>query len=438
MIDDRSLRTASILSPFRFVGINMWHAAWVAYSDMPRLKRELDTLGASGVTVLRIVAASEGPSDAPLQVWPTLQPSPGKFDEPMAVALDRVLAELRQRGMRAILTLNNQWTWSGGFATYLTWARGEDWRSIPYPSAHMPSYWEGRPQSLRPLDPSADWHRYQVWAGSFYSTPKAIALAEGTLRFVLSRVNSLTMVAYRDDPTILAYELCNEPRAVADSAEARPAVREAYLRWVERTASLAKRLSPNHLVTVGAEGTTPFEAYANNDFVATHAIESVDLVTIHVWPQNWGWGDASSPLPFAAAVRHAVPYVEAHAKLAAGLPGARTGQGQGQGQGGGKRGKPLVLSEFGMARDLQSHDASSSVPLRRDAFYSEMVRAAKRHGVAGVMPWAWGGEGRPRRPGGFWRVGDDVIGDPPHEPQGWYSVFETDASTLALLKRSST
>ena len=43
------------------------------------------------------------------------------------------------------------------------------------------------------------------------------------------------------------------------------------------------------------------------------------------------------------------------------------------------------------------------------------------------MPWAWGGEGRPRSPGGYWAAGDDVIGDPPHEPQGWYSVFDADA-----------
>lgn len=53
------------------------------------------------------------------------------------------------------------------------------------------------------------------------------------------------------------------------------------------------------------------------------------------------------------------------------------------------------------------------------------------------MPWAWGGEGRPRSPGGYWAAGDDVIGDPPHEPQGWYSVFDADLSTLALLGRGS-
>ena len=29
--------------------------------------------------------------------------------------------------------------------------------------------------------------------------------------------------------------------------------------------------------------------------------------------------------------------------------------------------------------------------------------------------------------------GDAWIGDPPHEPQGWYSVYEADAATIAAL-----
>ena len=55
-------------APYTFTGLNMWHAAWVALNDPARLRRELDMLRAAGVTVLRIVAASEGEPDAPLQV----------------------------------------------------------------------------------------------------------------------------------------------------------------------------------------------------------------------------------------------------------------------------------------------------------------------------------------------------------------------------------
>jgi mannan endo-1,4-beta-mannosidase len=34
-----------------------------------------------------------------------------------------------------------------------------------------------------------------------------------------------------------------------------------------------------------------------------------------------------------------------------------------------------------------------------------------------------------------WRPGDFFTGDPPQEPQGLYSVFDSDTSTINLLKK---
>lgn len=264
--------------PYRFVGINMWHAAWVAAQSVERLRDELDTLARAGVRVLRITACSEGPPGAPLQVVPTLQPEAGVFDEAMAASLDVVLHELRRRDMRAILVLNNMWTWSGGFASYLVWARGNSWRDIPYPSSHLKHYWEGADGQPKKLD--GTWDEYQNWTCAFYSEEKATALAEATARFVLQRINSVSGLAYAHDPTVLAWELCNEPRAV--STRNKWHVRSAYMAWLKRTAALVKRLAPEQLVLVGSEGRTPFEDYVNVDFRATHALADVDAITIHV------------------------------------------------------------------------------------------------------------------------------------------------------------
>ncbi|MBT1703383.1 hypothetical protein KK060_08840 [Fulvivirgaceae bacterium PWU20] len=90
-----------------------------------------------------------------------------------------------------------------------------------------------------------------------------------------------------------------------------------------------------------------------------------------------------------------------------------------------------MLEEFGISRDGNSHDPGSDTKAR-DAYYDAIFknvyeRASKdKSSLAGVNFWAWAGEGRPRRPEGLWKLNDDFIGDPPHEPQGWYSVHDRD------------
>jgi mannan endo-1,4-beta-mannosidase len=36
-----------------------------------------------------------------------------------------------------------------------------------------------------------------------------------------------------------------------------------------------------------------------------------------------------------------------------------------------------------------------------------------------------------------WQAGDDYLSDPPHEPQGWYSVFDCDTTTIDIIKKYS-
>jgi len=63
----------------------------------------------------------------------------------------------------------------------------------------------------------------------------------------------------------------------------------------------------------------------------------------------------------------------------------------------------------------------------------ELGRVAE---VAGMSFWAWSGEGRPRDAGGPWRAGDPLTGDPPHELQGWYGVYDTDAETKGVIEEA--
>ena len=55
--------------------------------------------------------------------------------------------------------------------------------------------------------------------------------------------------------------------------------------------------------------------------------------------------------------------------------------------------------------------------------------------VTGTHFWAWSGEGRAQHPDHHFQPGDtSYVGDPPHEPQGWYGVFDVDTSTQAVIR----
>lgn len=56
------------------------------------------------------------------------------------------------------------------------------------------------------------------------------------------------VVCCRDDPTILAWSLSNEPRCDGDYSGS------SLQGWIDATAEFLKSIDPNHLVTVGAEG----------------------------------------------------------------------------------------------------------------------------------------------------------------------------------------
>ncbi|MEO1262804.1 MAG: hypothetical protein AAFZ15_28610 [Bacteroidota bacterium] len=383
--------------PYYFFGTNFWYgmnlASKGAGGDRQRLIRELDHLKELGIKNLRIMAASEGPDTAPWRMLPALQTAPGIYNEELLDGLDFLLSEMRKRDMHAVLCLNNMWPWSGGMAQYRSWVTGEE---IPYP----------------PPAPNGKWLKYMNFSARFFSNEQAMDLSHDHIRYIVKRKNRYNGLAYVDDPTIMAWQLANEPRAIINT--------KAYYKWVKKTAALIKSLDPNHLVSVGSEGNAfvPLSRKFKKENQGAH----IDYATMHIWVQNWGWYDPERPeASFQKALKKAKKYIRRHVRLAERLQ------------------KPLVLEEFGIARDGGSHDPSAGT-VWRDKYYEavfSLVKELKDKGapIAGTNFWAWAGEGRPKAPRAVWQVGDDFIGDPPFEYQGWYSVYDADASTLALFKK---
>lgn len=383
--------------PYYFLGTNFWYGmhlgAAATPGDRARLRAELDQLQALCVNNLRIMAGSEGPDDAPWRVSPSLQPAPGVYNEDLLAGLDFLLAEMAKRDMTAVVCLNNFWPWSGGFAQYHRWFGGSP---IPYP----------------PPAEGGSWFTYARYSSRFYRNEAAMSAFDRHVRTIVGRVNQITKVAYRDDPTIMSWQLANEPRGIF-----RP---RAYRRWIRRTAGLIKSIDPNHLVSIGSEGNTA--GPTGNHFRRDHAFELIDYTTIHIWIQNWGWYDPKqAEATYEYALNKATKYIDRHLAKAE------------------KLNKPIVLEEFGIARDLDDHDPAATTR-QRDRYFQDIFKhvyglAGSGTAMAGCNFWAWGGQGRPRAPKAIWKTGDALIGDPPHEHQGWYSVYDQDTSTLDLIKK---
>ena len=98
-----------------------------------------------------------------------------------------------------------------------------------------------------------------------------------------------------------------------------------------------------------------------------------------------------------------------------------------------------MIEEFGFPRDHGSFDPGTPTTFK-DRFY-QLISAAVLDSVRSGGPlqgcnfWGWGGEGRAQHPDHHFVRGDtSYVGDPPHEPQGWYSVFDVDASTQTVIR----
>ena len=388
--------------PYCYVGTNLWFGAYLANPDLPdgrqRLVRELDQLKSIGVTNIRLLAGSE---TSPLAgaIPRGITRAPHDYDEALLRGLDFCLAEMARRNMRAILFVSNYWQWSGGFAQYVRWATGD---AIPDPD--------------KPVMAKGDWHAFMQFSARFYRTPQAVVLYRGYVTALIQRRNTVNGRLYRDDPAIMTWELANEPRPCADDRTADQDV-PIFCDWVDRTAQFIHAQDPNHLVCTGSEGLWGC-LEKPEVFIAAHQTPAIDYVTVHMWLKNWGWiKDPQLGPDFETAAGKARDHVERHTQIATDILK-----------------KPLVLEEFGLPRDHENN-APGSPTMARDEYYRRMFDQVMESCQAGralqaANFWAWGGEGRADAPS---HSAGKFLGDPPCEPQGLNSVFNTDASTLAVI-----
>lgn len=381
--------------PYYFVGTNFWYGAILGSEgeggNRERLHKELDFLKSIGINNLRVLVGADGENGIKTRVEPSLQVAPGVYNDTILAGLDYFMNELRERDMTAVLYLNNSWEWSGGYSVYLQWSGHGD-----------------------AVVPAVDgWPAYMEYVKQFPQSDSAKALFANHVNYIVSRTNRYNQIKYVDDPTIMSWQIGNEPRAFSDENK------EPFARWMADVAAQIKSLDPNHMVSSGSEGSWGCEMDMNL-FEKIHADPNINYLNIHIWPYNWSWVKADSLKELLPrAKENTKKYIDEHMVIAR------------------KYSKPIVLEEFGFPRDGFSFSKEAPTTAR-DEYYRyvfDLIRQDRESGglFAGCNFWAWGGFAGQNPDHVFWEKGDDYTGDPAQEQQGLNSVFATD-STIEIIK----
>ncbi|KAK2975622.1 hypothetical protein RJ640_021067 [Escallonia rubra] len=325
-------------SPFLFNGFNSYWLMDVASDPSQRYKvtQVLRDAAAAGLSVCRTWAFSDGGGRA-------LQISPGTYDERVFQGLDFAISEARKYGIRLILSFVNNYNDFGGRAQYVQWARNAGVQ----------------------ISNDDDFFTNLVLKGYY----------KNHIEKVITRFNTITRVAYKDDPTIMAWELMNEPRCQADYSG------RTINGWVQEMATHVKSMDRKHLLEIGMEGfygdTMPERKQINpgyqvgTDFISNNMIKEIDFATIHAYPDIWLSGQ-NDDAQMAFMQRWMSSHWDDSRRILK---------------------KPLVIAEFGKS----SKDPGYSLNVR-DSFMSTIYRsiynfARGRGTLGGGLVWQLMAEG---------------------------------------------
>ena len=239
-------------APFRFVGANV--AIMHGARHRAAVDATLDAVRDDGLSVVRVWALGEQSAEAP--PWArdyAFRFGPEGWIEESFVHLDRVLVAARARGLRVIVVLGNRWADYGGAPQYLAWAG----HGTPLDPAGAPSL---------------------LAMPTFVADPAIRAQYLAHVRRVVGRTSSITGERYRDDPTILAWELVNE-------IDAPPRAREALVNWTREIAREVHALDPNHLVGAGHIGYVT--RAQRQTWLAVHRLPEIDYADAHAYPTSY-------------------------------------------------------------------------------------------------------------------------------------------------------
>jgi hypothetical protein len=218
----------------------------LAFQSMDQINATFSHLKGAGVNTIRFWMYGDGIHDG-------FQPSVGDVNNEQLLKTDYIFKLAKDSGIRLIPTLGNNFSDYGGASQYLKWAG---------------------------IDPANH--------DQFYTDGTVRTLYKNYINHILTHKNTLTGTSYVDDPTILAWDIINEPRTT-DPNNLAP--------WVNDISSYVRNLDSNHLITVGID--KPVIDSSVRDICA---IKNITVCSIHLYPQETNIASFDSPSSLQSAI----------------------------------------------------------------------------------------------------------------------------------------
>jgi mannan endo-1,4-beta-mannosidase len=274
---------------FRFSGSNNYY---FHYRSNKMIDDVMDNASNMGLKVMRcwgfIDGTSENKTSAPkIEMQPTI----GKYAESGFERLDYAIKKAKEKDIKLVIVLVNNWDDFGGMNAYVNWAKD--------PNRH----------------------------DGFYTNETIKAAYKAYINHMLNRTNTYTGIKYMDDPTIMTWELTNEARCESDPSG------KTLFNWTKEMSEYVKSIDAKHLVALGEEGfikdpkntISEYNGSKGLDWSQMIALSTIDYGTVHLYPDYWGD-------PWKDGVSAGSDWLKVHANLAKNAK------------------KPVVLEEYGILK----------------------------------------------------------------------------------------
>ncbi len=221
------------------------------FMDKQRIDEHMRRLYVNGIRVIRIWGFSH-------EDWHGFEPQKGVYSEAQFSLFDYVVKSAEANGLKLIIALENYWNDYGGIKDRLKW--------------------EG-------IDVEGAGTHDQ---GQFFTNASAVQGYKDYVEYFITRKNHYDGVEYRNDPTILAWELMNEPRYQGFGDDL---TSDTLRAWVDDMGAFIKALDSNHMLGTGLEAhglKYGFGGDEGNDFIKIHESPYIDFTSAHPYiRESW-------------------------------------------------------------------------------------------------------------------------------------------------------